>query len=405
MASAPKRFRRIGLFGQFGRGNSGNDGSMEAMLLFLRQQQPNAFVASICPTPQRMQADYGIPGISIAQPPLRRAVLQRLDRLLLHVPRLATGWFYAIQKMRHFDLLIVPGTGILDDFNTGPAGMPYALFRWCLAAWLSGTEIWFVSVGAGPISHPLSQWLMKSAARVASYRSYRDIVSKRFMAGIGLDTRSDPVCPDIAFKLPAPKDAGAPRPDGGPLTVALGIMSYGGWRGGPDQGAEIFRAYIAKMVRFLTWLLDQGYNVRILTGDVTDREAVATFRRAAADALPDLPAGRLVVEETSNLHELMRQIVQTDLVVATRYHNVVCALKLCRPTISIGYADKNDALLADMGLGEFCQHVEKLDVDLLMRQFTQIADRRDAYRQHLVEANQALQERLARQDAVLAAKR
>ena len=37
-------------------------------------------------------------------------------------------------------------------------------------------------------------------------------------------------------------------------------------------------------------------------------------------------------------------------VVATRYHNVICALKLAKPVVSVGYAAKNVAIMADMGL-------------------------------------------------------
>ena len=49
----------------------------------------------------------------------------------------------------------------------------------------------------------------------------------------------------------------------------------------------------------------------------------------------------------------MHQMAETRIVVATRFHNVVCALKMKKPTISIGYASKNDVLLAEMGLAEF----------------------------------------------------
>ena len=67
-----------------------------------------------------------------------------------------------------------------------------------------GVKIIFASIGAGPIQHPLSRWFMKSAARAAHYRSYRDTVSKAFMESIGFDARNDPIYPDIAFALSAP---------------------------------------------------------------------------------------------------------------------------------------------------------------------------------------------------------
>jgi polysaccharide pyruvyl transferase WcaK-like protein len=64
--------------------------------------------------------------------------------------------------------------------------------------------------------------------------------------------------------------------------------------------------------------------------------------------------------------------------VATRYHNVVCALRIGKPTISIGYSEKNDALLAEMGLAEYCQSIEQLDVARLEEQTLQlITDRLD----------------------------
>jgi polysaccharide pyruvyl transferase WcaK-like protein len=314
------------------------------------------------------------------------------------------GWIYTIRQVRQFDLLIIPGTGILDDYRTGPWGIPYVLFRWCLSAKLSGTEVWFVSIGAGPIHHPLSRWLMKRAATVAQYRSYRDAVSREFMMSVGFDARTDPVYPDLAFKLPAPKFLTPRRADGEALTVALGVMSYGGWRHDHDRGADIFAAYLQKLTRFLTWLLDRGHNVRILTGETSDHHAVEELMRAVAAGGRIVPPERLVAEPMLSLHDVMRQIALTDIVVTTRFHNVVCALKLGRPTISIGYADKNDALLADMGLGDFCQHIESLDVDLLIKQFITLADKREVHEKRIREVNRAYQQRLAHQDALLASK-
>ena len=56
-------------------------------------------------------------------------------------------------------------------------------------------------------------------------------------------------------------------------------------------------------------------------------------------------------------------------IVATRYHNVMCALKLCKPTISLGYSQKFVNLMADMGLAEFGQFAYSLDLDRLIEQF------------------------------------
>jgi polysaccharide pyruvyl transferase WcaK-like protein len=72
-----------------------------------------------------------------------------------------------------------------------------------------------------------------------------------------------------------------------------------------------------------------------------------------------------------------------------RYHNVMCALRLCKPTISIGYSSKNDALMADMGLPGFCQSARSLDVGRLIEQFTELESCSAQLRQTMTERNEA----------------
>jgi polysaccharide pyruvyl transferase WcaK-like protein len=272
--------------------------------------------------------------------------------------------------------------------------VPYGLFRWCLCARLCRAEIWFVSIGAGPIHHPVSRRLMKAAAAMAQYRSYRDVVSKAFMTSIGFDARADRIYPDIAFALPTPDDGRAAQAAPARLAVAVGVMRYRGWQ---DDGAGIYAAYLAKMRRFVSWLLEQGHEVRILTGDRTDCGAVDDLMQALG---PD--AASVVAEPTSSLHELMEQIARVDMVVGTRFHNVVCSHKLARPVISIGYADKNDALQEEMGLGPFCQQIETLSIDRLIEQFETLAREREAHAVTIGGVTAAYRVRLSEQESLLA---
>jgi polysaccharide pyruvyl transferase WcaK-like protein len=373
------------------------------MLIFLRRLRPDADLVCICPVPDEVRKDHGISALSFTSSS-SGTFIRFFNRLLFGAPSRLANWIHAITQVRKLDLLIIPGTGILDDFNTGPWSIPYILFRWCLSARLCGTDLWFVSIGAGPIHHPVSRRLMKWAAAMAQYRSYRDTISRDFMESIGLDARSDPIYPDLAFKLPGP---GSSRPQGAgaeALTVAFGVMNYGGWRSDLRHQTDVVDEYIKKVTKFLAWLLDRGYRIRILTGDRFDQPAIDYLIGALSGERRTIPSESLVVEPTPTLYEVMRQIALTDIVVATRFHNVVCALKLGRPTISIGYAHKNDALLADMGLGDFCQHIESLDVDLLIRQFITLVDKREEHEKRIGEVNRAYQQRLAHQDALLASK-
>jgi polysaccharide pyruvyl transferase WcaK-like protein len=221
------------------------------------------------------------------------------------------------------------------------------------------------------------------------------------MESVGVDVRSDRVYPDLAFRLPNPKLS---RLDGTPLTVALGVMSYRGWRSDLEPRDELSEAYLKKLTRFVIWLLDRGYYVRILTGESSDQPTVDNLMKALTTERRSIEAEKLVAEPMSTLHDVMRQISLTDIVIATRFHNVVCALKLGRPTISVGYAKKNDVLLVDMGLAAFCQHIEKLDVDLLIEQFTVLVADRHQYEQGIEKTVRAYHEQLADQDAILKSK-
>jgi polysaccharide pyruvyl transferase WcaK-like protein len=408
LARGRRKPERIGLLGLFGSGNSGNDGSLEAMIAFLRRVRPDAELVCFCACSadarDRIAGDFEIAAVPFALPKPANPVLRVLDRLSLRAPRQLASLVRAVLQMRRVDLLIIPGTGILDDFQDGPLGMPLVLFGWCLAAKLRGVPIAFVSIGAGPIQHPISRWLMKSAIVLADYRSYRDTVSKAFMQSIGFDTRDDAVYPDIAFRLPAP--APARRRDGGDgrLVVGVGVMTYYGWRNKGARGAAIYATYRETITNFVLWLLDRGHLVRVLMGAEGDRRAVADLMTSVAVARPDLPQGGLFADPVASLHDLMRQIADTDVVVATRFHNIVCALKLGKPTVSLGYAEKNDVLMAEMGLARFCQHIERLKLDLLIEQFTALVADRVLYERTLRAVNLAYQERLDQQEALLAAR-
>ena len=99
----------------------------------------------------------------------------------------------------------------------------------------------------------------------------------------------------------------------------------------------------------------------------------------------------------------MEQTAGTDVVVATRFHNGVCALKMGKPTISIGYARKNEALLNDVGLAGYSQHIETFAVDTLIRQFEHLLQDRMRHAAEIRTRVQEFRSRLDRQDARLLA--
>jgi polysaccharide pyruvyl transferase WcaK-like protein len=255
--------------------------------------------------------------------------------------------------------------------------------------------------------------MLRSAAAWAHFRSFRDQESKDFLASLGIDTSREQVYPDLVFRLPTPLPTRTPTQEK-PTTIGVGLMNYNGWRAGARSGSDpaIYETYIETMGRFVNSLLDRGYRVRLLTGETVDVRAVRDIGRIAEASgyqlidgiLPPAKGQQLVTEPINSLHDVMRQISDTDIVVATRFHNVVCALKLARPTISIGYEFKNDAVMTDMGLGEFCQKVDDLDLELLQKHFTELLENQEHYQTIIRKRLDDVQSRVKRHEQELLSK-
>ncbi len=397
------RAKRIILFGVFGHGNIGNDASLEAMLAFLRQARPDAELACVCTGPQVVRAKYHIPAISVSWPRSDNRFFRNFNRLFFKVPGRVVDLFYTLKAVGRFDVMIIPGTGILDDFGDRPWNMPYALFKWCLAARLCGVRIAFVSVGAGPMNHPFNRWLLKSASRFAQYRSYRDEGSKNFMESIGIDTRNDTVFPDIVFSLRTPVTLPASYSEGDSLSVGVGVMLYFGTTGRDENVTKIYKTYVRKITSFVLWLMDEGHRVRLLVGDTADLPVVENILNAIIAKRGDLPREQIRADLAQSYQDLINQIAETDIIVASRFHNLICALKLNRPAVSLGYRKRHEELMTEMGLGNFCQQIESLDIDRLIDQFKSLSLERRKFTQIIGNAIVVCQMRISLQEEYLTA--
>jgi polysaccharide pyruvyl transferase WcaK-like protein len=395
--------KRIALFGNFGSGNLGNEASLKAMLDLIRRTRPESVITCICYGFEAAQAEHDVASIPLRLALSRNGRFARLRQLFLRVPVLIVDVIRAFYLARSFDVFIVPGTGILDDFGERWNAMPYDLFKWSLAAKLWGRQFALVSVGAGPIVHPISRWLLAWAARMASYRSYRDTASKEYMQTLGVSAETDRVFPDLAFNLPVPKRGSSQLPNG-QLTIGVGVMNYYGWKNTSANRLEIHETYIAELTQFLHWLIAEGYRVRLIMGAASDRLSINDISQRIATQYGHCDKPPLIAEPAYSLQELMHQIIETDLIVATRFHNIVAALSVGRPTMSIGYAKKNDALLEQVGLGAFCQSIEKLDLPRLISDFQSLVDGRRQSADQVHRAVEQLRARLRDQDEYILAK-
>jgi polysaccharide pyruvyl transferase WcaK-like protein len=379
---------RVGLFGNLGSGNIGNDASLEAMLTYLRADQPGAILDAMCTGPDTVKNRYGVPAIALRslppdarQAPGMAAALKALGKAIDTI-RIAS-W------VRRHEVVIVPGMGVLETtLPLRPWQFPYDLFVLCASGRIFRTKVALVSVGANVPSERLTRWLFTATARLAFYRSYRDTLSRDAMRRQGLAATRDHVYPDLAFGLTVPStDPGDER------TVGIGLMDYRGNEDDRDPADQIqIRAsYVEKMKSFTRWLVDNGRRVRLFVGDTNnaDETVVEEIIADMRTHRPDLDPSWVAAEAVSTFADLTRAMEPAGVVVATRYHNVVCALMLGKPTISIGYGEKNAALMADAGLAEYCQAIKSLDVGRLIEQLTNLESHAARLRQAITQGSAA----------------
>lgn len=373
---------KVSLLGIFGWYNLGNNCTLQAFLHNTRRYLPEAEITCICPNPANVIEEHRILAMPInilrrqenSKEPKRQSKINQILSRLIAEP---SSWIKAYKHLRETDMLVMTGTGMLDDGGIGPLRLPYDLFRWTLIAKFCGTKVYFTSVGAGPIFHPLSRWFIKRALALATYRSYRNTFSKDYLQQIGCNVRDDPIYPDLAFSLPEKMfEVSDPNRHEQPV-VGIGLMSK--FYTLPMNGETIYPAYISEIVNFTSWLFTQGYRVRLLVGDTyDDRRAVEDVQAGIKHQGARCDARQLIIESICSNEDLIRQLAATDIVIATRFHNIIMALMLEKPVISISYHPKNDALLTEVGLGELCQPIEHIDGERLIEQFNVIVENFDS---------------------------
>jgi polysaccharide pyruvyl transferase WcaK-like protein len=387
--------QRIAVFGHFGAGNLGNEATLRAMVYNLRKHLPSAEISCVCSGPEKTASEYNIPAAPIkpifpiwklsslsstedeparssnktvygAAAEARRSpkVVSKLRtplRICAYPLVEAYRWFKAMAALKKNSSLIMTGTGMLGD-----PSLHYEIFRWAVIAKLCRCKLLFVSVGAGPIRQPLRRWFVKTALKLADYRSYRDSSSKYYLEAIASDVKNDPVYPDLAFSLPraiVPAHCGAGC---GEVVIGVGLMDYyGAGRSANDQAA--YRDYVGCIACFVAAMLRREYAVRILIGDfVWDQGVRRDLRRALEERGVTYEDGKIIDTPALSVDELLLQLSTVDIVVSSRFHNLVLALMLKKPVFAISYQEKFQPLMEGVGLSEFYHDIDHIDVDELI---------------------------------------
>jgi polysaccharide pyruvyl transferase WcaK-like protein len=386
----------VGLWGNFGTENFGNECSLHAMMVNVRRLAPGSRFIVVCSQPADTRERHGVDAVPISpdtqfgmiRNPSKESRVMRMLREIRDVGRV-------FRMVRRLDHLVMPGTGLLTDAQESILGMPYQMLKWTVAARLCGKPVSFVSVGAESLVHPVKSRFICFALRIATYRSYRDAHSRDRVGQRMSLAKADPLCPDLAFSLPRSLMGTKPRQAAAAGTspvVAVGLY-------GVDGGPAAVASYVETIGRFAEHLLGRGYVPRLVYGDGEYDEAV--FQQVTTWIESRGLSARVISERVESFETLMGQIAASDLMVATRFHNILLAMLLGKPVVSVSHMDKNDQLMEMMGMSDFTLPLAEATPDSLAMVFARLEAARESVHQRLVERGEQFREELEAQYRLL----
>jgi polysaccharide pyruvyl transferase WcaK-like protein len=395
-------FRRIAFFGHFDSTNFGNEATLQAILYHLKRLQPATEVICISSGPEATIATHHIKAIPITEvffPSWKpRTKLTRiLRKLFVGLPSEPYRWIKSVAQLKRVDALIVPGTGLLNDADGFSSRGPYNIFKWLLMAKLCGCKSIFVSVGGGPLYGTLSRQFVKGALSFADYRSYRDLSTMNYLGCIGFPSDRDAIYPDLAFSLPEVLIPSSDNSSQRRPVVGLGLMVYAGRYSISTASDAVYLAYLTNITIFAKWLLGRGYDIRLLSGDLMDARTRREFKNLLRKELPQLDDGRVVDEPIGSVEDVLSQIARTDLVVATRFHNVLLSFLCHKPAIAISFHHKCDSLMRAVEMSEYCLDINDLSAEKLVEKFSDLERNADKIKHVVGTKTKVFREKLDEQ--------
>ena len=416
----------IGVFGHYGHHNMGDEAITQAVIQNLRRRCPSLRLSGFSMNPEDTSRRYGMPAYPIrrlkprtsegggdeATPGMRqprvgglRAYLKRFAalRLIVRAMRFAVQlpaelWREArfladsYRVAREVDCFIVAGSNQFLDNYGGVWGFPYTVLKWTVLARCAGARVAFLSVGAGPIDSLWSRIMARVSLLLADYASFRDAGSRRLLEWAG-GGREWHVCPDLAQSLQL--EAQAARDDGRAPTVAINPMPVYDRRIWYQADDARYEHYVAQLSLFASRLLRERFPVFFFSTHPSDDQVIDDVL-AGIDEQLVFANGAPARKSSQTVVEVMSVFASADLVVATRYHGAVLALRAGRPVLALCYYRKTREVLQAMQQEAYAVDVDELDHEDLWRRFELLVSRRskeaDAIRRITEAANARLDE-------------
>lgn len=407
---------RVAILHHVGSGNIGDEASVEAVVQSIRARWPDAEIVAISMDPLETAASLGVPAFPLRShtwaadkhcgeslPARRRNAIARWlgssANPLVRIPRallreiafLVRSW----KTIQSIDHLVVAGGGQLTD-RSGPLSFPYSIFIWISIARLAGARRIFLNVGAGPLDHPLTRFLVKRSLYSADYVSFRDEPSQALTRHTGY-TGGSWVGQDNVYALTTADERPVHSTRRDPV-VGISPMPYPYCDPREHRGDDLqalYADYVSKIAIFSESVVARSFTLDLFGNDKRADPPVIEDLRSLLRSRHGIDIRRSEAIET--LPELFRRIAGMDYVLTCRYHGVVFAHVWKKPVLAIAHHPKVADLMSELGLGEYCFDIRTFTPARLTDAFDSLVSNNERIRASLAESLDRRQSKLAAQ--------
>lgn len=420
--------KKIGLFGPYGFGNMGDASLVESAKSGLQRHIPDAEFVGICQQPQIAANRHNIPTYSIyanyfafnyqgshasagqqtssnsevstsegnfdakqtALDSVKSYVksikflsfpLDKLRKVLSVIKKPVTELVFLLNNfrlLRTIDLLVMPGSGQLNEEWGGAWKYPFALFKWCLLAHLAGCKIAFLSIGSGTVKSSFAKLFCKCALKLSHYISYRDPQTKTLAQSLGI--LSGEVLPDLAFSLRP--SSGRPHPSQEKVIVGINPIAYCDPRSWYCKDIDKYHNYIDKMVDISIGLYNDGYQLLFIPNEIRmDNWVIDDIVSRVSEKGVDMTS--IDRAEVASYDDILTAIDCCDYVLASRFHGLLFSYLLRKPTIAISFHYKLTLLAHDAGQEKYCLPIDSFSKVDFMKLFHHLVDEREVVERNI----------------------
>jgi polysaccharide pyruvyl transferase CsaB len=257
------------------------------------------------------------------------------------------GWRAYLHAIWNADRVVIGGGGLLKDEGIGRwegYGFLAELFGTAVLARLLGKTVALVGMGVGPIYTKTGAWLIGPIARMANRRVVRDQASADALRRLGI--RDVEVCADPAFSMRGAMISENGPPNDRQWPPRRMLISPRPWYLMTRDGAERWSRLVSVIAKMADEAIEDGLEIEFAClfwpqDRVAADQIVAAMRHGEQ--------ARVQVRAT-DWWGLANDLRRSDVVVAMRYHAVVCATLTGIPVFALAYEPKVVCLADDLGI-------------------------------------------------------